>query len=317
MFKAKFFSKALPILIACMLMSAPVLAEDYKIAIVTPGPISDNGWNQAGYEGIKAAEKKLGVKSAYSEQVPQPEHMEVISDYARRGYNLIFAHGGEMESAVFRIAKKFPNVTFAITNGDKSGGNVAMIEHNFNQFGYVLGYLGGKMTKTGKAGYICGEKIKVCTDFESSFPKGFKAARPDGEVFVTYTNEWSNIAKAKQAALLQISQGADILFPVLDQGVIGAFRAAEEKSVWAFGMYYDVIQDYPDVTLQSAILDISKAIVIFTELAMNGKAEGKVYRYGIGSGAARLGTFHPKIPADVRNEVEQIMADLQAGKIQP
>ena len=50
---------------------------------------------------------------------------------------------------------------------------------------------------------------------------------------------------------------------------------------------------------------------------MDGKAEGKVYSYGIGSGAASLGTYHPKVPADVRKEVEQVMADLQAGKIQP
>ena len=299
------------------LSGLPAAAQEFKAAIILPGPITDQGWNQAGYDGIKAAESAASVSVAFSEQVAQPDHAEVIADYARRGYNLIFAHGGEFEAAVFRVAKKFPDVMFAITNGDKAGDNVAMIEHDFNQFGYALGYLGGKMSKSGKGGYLCGEKIKICTDFETSFQAGFGAARPGGEVFVTYTNDWSDVAKAKQAASLQISQGADVLLPILDAGVLGVMQAAKEKRAWAFGIYADFYQDYPEVTLQSALMDISAAIVEFTKLAKAGKAEGKVYRYGFGSGAASFGTYHPDIPDAVRQEVESVIADIESGAITP
>jgi basic membrane protein A len=313
----KMLRNALVVVTGITLMAAPALADEFKVAIALPGPITDNGWNQTGYEGIMAAEKNLGVTASYSEQVAQPDHAEVLADYARRGYKLIFAHGGEFESAVFRVAQRFPDVTFAVTNGDKAGGNVAMIEHDFRQFGYLLGYLGGKMTKSGTAGYLCGEKIKICTDFEDSFIMGFSAAYPDGKVLVTYTNDWQDVAKAKQAAVLQASQGADVILPILDNGVLGVFQAAKEKGAWAFGIYADFYQDFPDVTLQSALMDISSAIVEFAKTTKQGGAEGKVYSYDLGSGAAGLGTYHPNVPQNVRDEVAKIMADLESGKIRP
>jgi ABC-type polysaccharide/polyol phosphate transport system ATPase subunit len=102
-----------------------------------------------------------------------------------------------------------------------------------------------------------------------------------------------------------------------DAGVLGVMQAAREKNVWAFGIYADFYQDYPDVALQSALMDISAAIVEFTKLAKAGKAEGKVYRYGFGSGAASFGTYHPDIPDAVREEVESVIADIESGKIIP
>lgn len=39
-------------------------------------------------------------------------------------------------------------------------------------------------------------------------------ARPDGEVFTAWTNDWDDVAKSKKAALNLASQGADVDFPV-------------------------------------------------------------------------------------------------------
>ena len=114
---------------------------------------------------------------------------------------------------------------------------IATLDFNYRQFGYALGYLAGKMSKTGKGGWIGAQKIKFSTDLEASYKDGFMKARPDGQVFVAYTNDWDDIAKGKEAALNQISQGADVIFPTMDNAAIGSLQAAQEKGIWAFGLY--------------------------------------------------------------------------------
>lgn len=82
--------------------------ETRKAAIVMPGSISDKGWNEAGYDGLTKAGEALGFQTAVSEKVHQPDQIEVLSDYARRGYDLVIGHGGEFQDAVERVAERFP-----------------------------------------------------------------------------------------------------------------------------------------------------------------------------------------------------------------
>ncbi len=302
------------------LLLRPAAAATLKVAIALPGNITDKSWNQAGYEGLKKAESTLGIETAYSEKVAQPDQAETMADYARRGYNVVIGHGGEFQDAADRVAKDFPDTMFIVHNGTKPGGNIATLDFNYRQFGYALGYIAGKMSKTGKGGWIGAEKIKFSTDLEASYKDGFMKARPDGQVFVAYTNDWDDIAKGKEAALNQISQGADVIFPTMDNAAIGSLQAAQEKGIWAFGLYYDAIADWPKIMLQSAIMDISAAMVSVLNLAKEGKLEAINYKFGINKpdpDAGRLGTFHSAIPADVVKEVEALIADMEAGTLQP
>ncbi len=78
--------------------------EGFKIAIALPGEITDKAWNQSGYEGVNLAKQKLGAETAYVEQVAQADQTEVLTDFARKGYNMVFAHGGQFDAAVEQVA---------------------------------------------------------------------------------------------------------------------------------------------------------------------------------------------------------------------
>lgn len=305
---------------AAMLFARRAGSATLKVAIALPGNITDKSWNQAGYEGLKRVEAELGAEVAYSEKVAQPDQAETMADYARRGYNVVIGHGGEFQDAANRVAKDFPETMFIVHNGTEPGGNITTLDFNYRQFGYVLGYIAGRMTKTGKTGWIGAQKIKFSTDLEASYKEGFLKARPDGEVFVAYTNDWDDIAKGKEAALNQISQGADVIFPTMDNAAIGSLQAAQEKGAWGFYLYYDSIVDWPNTVLQSAIMDIKSAMVSVLGLAKEGKLEAINYKFGVNKPdpkAGRLGTFHSAIPAEVVKEVEAIIADMEAGTFQP
>jgi basic membrane protein A len=313
-------AKKLGMAVLAVLLTSPfwgtlAAAETFKAAIVMPGNITDQSWNQAGYEAIMRAKEELGIEVAYSEKVAQPDQVEAMADYARRGYNVVFGHGGEFVDAAFRAAEDYPETLFVITNGFVNDTNVASLTFNFKQFGYVIGYLAGKMSKAGKAGYISAQKIQVATDLQGGFTQGFHKVWPDAEILVAYTNDWDDVAKAKVAALNQLGQGADVIFPLLDNAQIGALQAAKEKDGWSFGVWQDIYEAWPDTVLQSAVMDFRIAIVDFLRKAKAGDVKGEVYMYGIGTEAGTLGTYNPAIPEEVKAEVEAIITNLKSGKL--
>jgi basic membrane protein A len=263
---------------------------------------------------------ELGLETAYSEKVAQPDQAEAMADYARRGYNIVIGHGGEFQEAANRVAADFPEAMFVVHNGTEFGGNIATLDFAYRQFGYALGHIAGKMSKSGKAGFVGAQKIKFSTDLVESYTNAFQKATNGGEVLVAWTNDWDDIAKGKEAALNQLSQGADVVFPTMDNAAIGSLQALQEKGAWGFGLYYDAIVDWPNTVLQSAIMDIKSAMVDVIKLAKDGKLEPVNYKFGINKpdpSAGRLGTFHSAIPAEVVAEVNKLVEDMMAGSFVP
>jgi basic membrane protein A and related proteins len=316
--KRKFLAMTMVASVA-LASTSPVLAQaKLKIAIALPGSITDGGWSQAAYDALVAAKAQYGIEFAFTEKIKEPDHVETLSDYARRGYNLVIAHGGEFQDAVNRTAPRFPKTTFVVNNGLKTDKNVATADFYFSQPAYLMGYLAGKMTKTGKAGVIGAQKFKFTTDSVAGFEAGFKQARPGGKVFVSWTGDWDDVAKGKEAALNQISQGVDVLWPTMDRATLGALQAAKEKGVYGIGLYYDAIKNWPDTILQSDILDVRGMMLGYIKLAMEKGLEGRNYKYDLNTPeAVRIGSFHPSVPADIVREVEALMAQMKSGQLKP
>lgn len=293
-------------------------ADTFKVAIVLPGVITDKSFNQAGYDGVVRAKKELGIEMAYSEKVPQPDQPQALADYARRGYDLVIGHGGEFQESVNRIAKRHPDTMFLVVNGSEAKKNMAVMQFDMKAMGYVMGYTAGKISETGKGGYIGAQKVQSYTELGKGFTSGFKVARPDGVALSAWTNDWDDIAKGKEAALNLISQGVDTIFPTMDNAVIGSLRAVKQKKAKGFGIYYDAIVDWPDTVMQSAILDMRGALLTTIKVAQEGKLKGQVYRYGFETPTAfRIGSFHSSIPAEVQAEVVSIVKQISNGQLIP
>ncbi len=298
-------------------MAGIALADDFKVAIVLPGVITDKSFNQAGYEGVQRAAEKLGIEFAYSEKTAQPDQPEALSDYARRGYDLVIGHGGEFQESVSRVARRFSDTQFLIVNGTEPGDNYATMSFDFPGLGYVMGYVAGKTSETGKGGYIGAQKLLFYVQLGEGFEKGFLAARPDGKVFTAWTNDWDDVAKGKEAALNQISQGADVIFPSMDNAVVGSLQGVKEKGAMGIGIYYDAIVDWPDTVIQSAIFDMRSALGEVIATAKAGELQGKAYIFGLEtSAAARIGSYADSVSAETRSEIEALIPSIIAGDIE-
>lgn len=293
-------------------------ATPMKVAIVMPGSITDAGWSQAGYDAMQMAKSQLRIETAYSEKVHQPEHVEALSDYARRGFTHVIAHGGEFQDAVDRVAARFPDTLFIVNNGLRTARNIAVADFYFSQPAYLMGALAGRMTRTGKTGVIAAQRFKFTTDTVAGFEAGFKSTRPDGRVLVTWTGDWDDVAKGKEAALNQLGQGADIVWPTMDGATVGSLQAVREKGAMAFGLYYDAIKSWPDIILQSAILDVRGMIMAYLTAAYRGKLEARWYKYDLRSPEAmRLGTYGPQVPPEVVGDIDALVARMKSGELKP
>jgi len=301
------------------IMVLPALASaKFKVAIVLPGTITDESFCQTGYEGLKRIEKELGAEIAYTERVAESDQVENIRDYARRGYDLVIAHGGQFDDAAKKVAKQFPDVKFFVTNGVSTGPNIANGGINPTHFGYLVGIVGGKMTKTNKVAFITGNKFPLNDAVAGSFEAGVKAHNPQAEVSVIFTGSWDDVAKAKEAAFAQIARGVDVLIPALNLATLGVIEAAREKGVYGIGFSRDQIHVAPDTVLCSAIQNLGAVLFHIAKLVKEGKFEGKGYILGVETpGVTGVGKINKVVPQEVRDLVEKAKEDLITGRVVP
>lgn len=288
----------------------------YKAAIVLPGIITDKAWNQVGYEGLQVAKEKLGIETAYVEKVAQADQAEALSDFARRGFNLVFAHGGQFDAAIQQVAGQFPKTFFVGVNGAASGSNIASLRIDHLQTSYICGIIGASLTKSNKMAYIAGQQFQATEEELRGFELGAKSVKPDIQMSSTFTGDWNDAAKAKEAVEALISAGADVIFQWLDNAAPTVLQTAESRGVFAFGNTADQLELAPKAVLTSAVKRIDLAIALMAELAQKNEIKGEVYTLGLEKPEIlHLGKFGSSVPAEVQKKAEETKAAILEKKI--
>jgi basic membrane protein A len=321
------FPLALALVIAstgCQRGSAPASGAaasptpSFKVALLSPGPVSDAGWNALAYEGLLAIRDKLGAKVSQVQTKTPAEFEEGFRDFARRGYQLVFGHGFEFQDAAAAVAPDFPKTVFITTSGNTVRRNVAPLRFMLEEATYLEGILAASMSKTGKAGVVGGIEIPSVKSTIIAFDAGTKAVRPDFTVVTSYVGNWEDVGAAKEAALALIEQGCDFLFHNADAAGLGVFQAAQVKHVFAFGSNKNQNDIAPDVVIASAVSDIPRAFVEVAREVKEGRFTGRIERMGMKEGVVSLvfnPRLEPQIPTAARKRVEQARQAIIAGTL--
>ncbi|ARV62641.1 BMP family ABC transporter substrate-binding protein [Nostocales cyanobacterium HT-58-2] len=302
---------------ACSRNSTPTgNSGGFKIAIALPGVISDQAWNQSGYEGVQLAKQKLGAETTHVEQVAQADQTEVLSDFARRGYNLVFAHGGQFDAAIQQVAPQFPNTFFVGVNGTVNGSNIAALRIDHLQASYLCGIIGASMTKSNKLAYIAGQEFEATQQELRGFELGAKSVNPKIQISSTFTGDWNDVAKAKEATQAIISSGADVIYQWLDNASPVVLKTASEKGVYAFGNTKDQLEIAPKSVLTSAVKRLDLAIAYLAELAKQNKIKGQIYAIGLEKpDILNLGDFGSMVPEKVKQKALSTKQEIVAKQI--
>ncbi|MEA5574841.1 BMP family protein [Anabaena sp. UHCC 0451] len=299
---------------ACANNPNPTVASSdkkFKIAIALPGIITDQAWNQSGYEGINLAKQKLSADIAYAENVTQADQTEVLTDFARKGYNVVFAHGGQFDAAVEQVASQFPQTFFVAVNGSIKGDNIAALRIDHVQASYLCGIIGASVTKSNKLAYIAGQEFEATQQELRGFELGAKSVNPNIKITSSFTGDWSDIAKGKEATLALISAGNDVIFQWLDTASATVLQTASDKGVYAFGNVKDQLDVAPNAVLTSAVKRLDLGITYLAELAQNKQLKGQIYTIGFEKpdilSLGKFGVVKPEIQEKVMKIKQEIV----------
>ncbi len=291
--------------------------EEFKVALLTPGPISDAGWSAMAYDGLKQVEKEMGAR-VDNQEAAGPKIKDAMRTYARQGYNIVFGHGFEYNAVGIEVAKEFPKTVFVSSSGGETADNAGAFRFNLEQSFYLCGYMSGMMTKTGKVAMIGGLNVPSIVSTFKAFKAGAEAAKPGIQVIEIYTKSFTDVALAKQATLTAIGQGADFAIHQLNAAAQGMFDACKEKSVYCFGSNANQNSAGPTVIASATIV----AGPAFLELAQEVKAgtyKGTVKLFSMDKGAIDF-VINPaladKVPADVKAKLDELKKAITEGKLE-
>ena len=285
-------------------------AAGKRVAVLFPGLVDDQSWNQAGFEGLTRLEEE-GAEIAYTERVNQSQQVEVFRNYAQQGYDIVVGHGGEYMDAALQVATEYPDLQFVVTNGNKGADNVTSFTLSYRDMGILAGALAGLMTESNKLAIVAGQEIPVALGAVEGFQEGVARVNPEAEVNVTYTGSWEDVDKAREAALALISDGADVLWHVLDAADAGVLSAADDEGVMAIGLYGDQSALAPNAHIGAIIADASELIYA----AGSQSLDGQVHDEGIAAGVVSIGHYSEAVPQEVQDQIAAIEEELKSAPV--
>jgi len=296
----------------------PSSGSTLKVALLTPGPVSDQSWNAGAYNGLLQIRDSLGAQISHIETKTPAEFDENFRQYGSQGYTIVFGHGFEFQDAAKRVAPEFPKTIFITTSGTTAGPNLAGMTFGFADASYLAGILAASMTKTNRLGVIGGTALPPVVESFRAFEKGAHDANPQIKLITSYIGNWDDVSAGKEQALAQLSQGVDVIFQNADAAGLGVFQAARErKNAFVIGSNSDQNSVAPDVTLGSVVINLPLAFLTIAREVKDGTFKPGVIPLGEASHVVTLvlnPALQDRIPSQARARIDSLQTQMLAGR---
>ena len=295
---------------------------DYRMAALFPGSIQDADWNALGYRALQNINNELGIEVSYSEQVAVPDAARVVREYIDLGYNILWIHGTQFNSAIFDLANNYPDVTFIVeqdTPLPQDFNNVIQIKRNYYIGHYVIGALASEVTETGKIGFVGGLKISWTIGVVNAIQQAVVEQNPDVEFEYIYVGSFNDPLKTKQATESLINRNVDIIMSGVNLGNYGMFRAVENanRPTYVTSIYTDKSELAPDHFLTSDLFNYNDLIIeIVNDIIDENKSSG-LYNMEYGQNEGRYISLPVKNVSEETNEwIKEVAEKVASGEIE-
>ena len=296
----------------------------FKVGLVTDiGGLNDHGFNHLSYTGLLQAESQLGVKGTVLQSQSGADYTPNLTRLAQAGNKLVIAVGFLMAAPLQQVARKYPNVHFAII--DSPGGtapdtakNIEGIDFAEQQAGYPAGYLTGLYLKEHKyttASTVGGQSIPPVTLYIAGFQAGVRAADPSAKLLNAYSQDFVAEDKCKELALNQINAGSKVVFQVAGACGLGAISAGVQNKVQVIGVDADQSYLSPTYVLTSAEKKVDTGVFTAIKNLQNGQFSSNLQE-NINNGGVGIGKIGPA-GTQFESQVNAVIAGMKSGKINP
>ncbi|MEM1560362.1 MAG: BMP family protein [Ignisphaera sp.] len=289
-----------------------------KMAAILPGSIHDADYNTLGYLAVLKVHDELGIETAYSEKVAVPDAERVMREYISLGYNVIWAHGAQFNTALLKIAEEYPNVVFIMETDaplTQQPKNVWVMDRNFPIGFYELGAIAALTTKTGKIGYIGGIDLPFSKAEVNAVLQAIRDVNPSVKLRYAWTGDFNDPVKARSLAESMIAEGIDFILSSVNLGNYGIIEAVRSsgKTIYMTVKYTDKSSFAPENIVTSYIYDFSVGLIHVLKEIEKGNTSG-YYKLEFGSACYILYPLK-NVSKEIEDKAVQIDKALREGRI--
>ena len=295
-----------------------------RIGLVTESPRIENPYIHGAYLGLERAVREFGIRGRVLTPAPKEGFVPSLSLLARQKYDLVIGFGFFAAAAIDKVATEFPETRFAVIDlayDDLAHRptNVVGLVFREEQAGYLAGHLAALVLTLSPGEEVIssvgGQRVPAVQRFIAGYQAGARGANPRVTTLNSYTDNFFDPVKARSVALSQIAKGSRVVFQVASACGLGALEAASERGIWGIGV--DVDQSHLGRhILTSAVKRLDVAVFDTIEELVRGTLEtGRTSLFSLRNRGVGLGTISAAVPRSFKAEIENVRAEIVAGKI--
>jgi len=318
-------------------VAMPAPEQTFTVGQVTDvGGIDDKSFNQTAWAGAQRAMEELPVEAVFLESQQQTDYEKNLNELISQNKDLIITVGFLLADATKAAAEANPDSKFAIIDSASSAPNVKGLLFDVAQPSFLAGYLAAGMSETGTVCTYGGINIPPVVEFMIGFQNGanYYSAQNGTEIEVlgwdnaandgVFAGNFESTDDGRRLAEVFFDEGCDVIFPVAGPVGLGSAAAAQERGLMMIGVDSDQFLSAPefgDVFLSSVLKKMDAAVfdtiaaLVDGSLTLGDDYLGTLENDGVG--LAPYHDFEDKVPAELTAQIEQVIKDIIAGKIDP
>ena len=307
-----------------------------RVGLVIEPTGIDNPYYHGAYLGLERAVRELGIRGRVMTPAPKEGYVPSLSLLARQKYDLVIGNNGaELALAVQPHASLAPARSTESPpsfpkRGSRSSTSPTTIWRIARRTSWAscsakskpaiwpATWLRSCWTLSPGEEVISsvgGQRVPAVERYIAGYQAGARRANPRVTALNTYTDDFIDPVKGRSVALSQIAKGSRVVFQVASACGLGALEAASERGIWGIGV--DVDQSHLGRhILTSAVKRMDVAVFdTIEELARGTLETGRTSRFSLRNGGVGLGTINAAVPRALKAEIEDVRAEIVAGKI--
>ena len=302
--------------LAFLFSVAPLRADTPVLIIgaIYVGSVNDFGYNRSFHDAFTQVCKDIpGVKLLEAENVPESAEAErVMEGMIQQGAKLIFPTSFGYQDSARRVAKRHKEVCFEFAGDGATAKNFGVFFGSTQAAWFPMGVAAGRMTRSGKLGFVIGMPIGYALGNVNAFQLGARSVNPKATTVVVVTGGWSDKAKEAGAANALLDQGCDVVAMHVDSpatiiqtveargGMSIGFQSTEARALapkgWLTGLGF---------TWTPFFTKVAKSVIA-------NQFRGEAVYQGLGQMVA-MAPFGASVPAGVQSQVKAAAAEVATG----
>ncbi|MCQ8239728.1 BMP family ABC transporter substrate-binding protein [Rhizosaccharibacter radicis] len=291
---------------------AAVAEKDAVVAFGHIGPVSDGGWTFTHHQALLAAKKAFpAAKFLEVESIPvSADATRTFRQFVENGANIVFVTS-EYGDLLSSVADDATDTAFLECNGHRQSDNESSYYIQHWMVSYVLGVAAGRMSKTGRLGFVGSFPVAAVYGCANAFLLGARSVAPHATMQVILINSWFDPQASSQAASALIQNGVDLLYTHLDDA--SCLQVAEKNNVKCATWNTDERRLGPNAYVSSLLLDWNGFCVDQIGRRLKGQwTGGPITLLPMGHGTDR-DAWGATVPPEVGREADAVRARIMGG----